>query len=180
MAVNMTALRQARKLLSDTTSNFVSLGRLLETERENGSLTEFCKAVPIHRRKAYDLALIARAVSDKKITEKQVTSLGWTKAKMIVSTNRSKVDCQSLVKRASVISATALQTLTLTGDTTKRTSVMFCLTDAELAELNAALIKSGGRLKGGRFENRSEALMVLVRESAATSRKTRPKLRLAA
>lgn len=142
------------------------LGRRLRTAQERGNFIAYCARVGVHSRKAYDLVAIANAVDDALLTATDVRDLGWSKARLIATQANTKRSARLAVAFARVNTVAALAAYFQTnGPPTKLVTKSFHLTPEEAGELDTALLLSGGQKRGGRFVNRSEALMALIRKS---------------
>ncbi len=155
---------KAQQLLGSASPDLVAFGRLLRTAREHGEFEQFCDALHVHTRKAYDLITIADAVDTGLLTPGAVQEIGWSKARVIASHARTKHESRRAVSFARGNTLPALVSYFQSGSSAESlVTKCFNLTTAEEHELEAALRLAGGRMRGNRMVNRAEALMVIVR-----------------
>ncbi|HVC62417.1 MAG TPA: hypothetical protein VND19_18895 [Acetobacteraceae bacterium] len=157
-------LHRARKMLGDANSSILGVGRILQTVLKKGGFNDFCEALPMHHRKARDLAAIAVAVDKHLLAEKDILELGWSKARTIAAGAKTKAGAKKAIAYATVHSSADLAKYLKTGKHKKLIAKTFFLTKAEANELEEALLRAGASIKGGRYENREEGLMTIVRQ----------------
>jgi hypothetical protein len=120
---------------------------------------------------------IARSVEEGLMLERDVTALGWTKARAIASLLHSKADIRRAVQFGLEHSITELLAYLRTGSVEKRVVRQFYLTEAEAAQLDGALLANGARRARRGLVKREAALMKIVRGVApirATPRVAKP------
>jgi hypothetical protein len=155
---------KAQQLLGPATPDLVAFGRLLRTAREHGEFEQFCDALHVHTRKAYDLITIADAVDAGLLTPGAVQEIGWSKARVIASHACTKHESRRAVLFARGNTLPALVSYFQSGSSAESlVTKCFNLTTKEEQELEATLRLAGGRMRGGRMLNRAEALMIILR-----------------
>jgi hypothetical protein len=162
------SLTIARQMLSGTGADLVRLGQRLRVAQADGKFVQFCAALPIHTRKAYDLIQIAAAVDRGLVTAGDVEHIGWTKACRIAPLE-GKRRVQQAVAFARTNTVPALERY-LKDSAAKQALVTksFHLTADEAAEVEAALRQAGAKVRGNRIADRSEPLMRIIRAFKAT------------
>lgn len=157
-------LTRAGSLLAQNPADLVELGRVLEAARQLGEFGAICDTLPIHTRKAYDLISIAGAVDDGRLRPEVVDEIGWTKARLIATRTSTKQETLRALALAPSVTVPALAAYLRDEQTAEPlVTKSFHLTQTEAAQLETALRRAGAHVRGGRIENRSEALMVIVR-----------------
>ena len=153
-------------------ADLIALGRSIRAARDRREFPEFCATVPIHTRKAYDLIAIADAVDAKRLTPADVVEIGWSKARLIAAHAAGKAATRKAVRfaRSNILPAVVAY-FQQDGAATPRITKSFHLSPQQATELEAALLKAGGVQRGGRLQNRSHALMAIVRDFQAATRR---------
>ena len=142
----------------------VALGRRIRRAQKLGEFTPFCEGEGLGRRKAYDLVAIADAVDAGILAPRLVGELGWSKARLIAEHAQTKTEADRSIAFARGNTLPSLTAYFQKGEGTPLVTKSSHLTPAEARELEAALLQAGGRRRGGRLENRSDALMRIIRE----------------
>ena len=88
------SISKCRQLLGQAVPDPAEIGRLVRAAHEEGSFTEFCDAVGLHIRKAYDLVAIADAVDHGLLARNTVQEIGWSKSRLIATQARTKRQAQ--------------------------------------------------------------------------------------
>lgn len=151
-------------LKASTGSALVGLGRSIRSARKHGEFAEFCATHLIHTRKGYDLIVIADAVDAGRLTPNDVTEIGWSKARLIAAQATNKLAARNAVRfaRHNILPAVVAY-FQQDGAATPLVTKSFHLSPQQASELEAALLRAGGLVRGGRLQNRSHALMTIVR-----------------
>jgi hypothetical protein len=158
------SVSKCRRLLSQAVPDLVSVGCLLRAAREMGGFAEFCHSVGLHSRKAYDLIAIADAVASGLLAHDVVREIGWSKARLIATQATTKREAQRALIFARNHTLPALAAFLRTdGVLGPLVTKCFHVTPGDSKIIEAALRSAGARLRAGRLDNRSEALMRIVR-----------------
>lgn len=156
--------RQARSLLGRAEPDLVAVGRLLRDARHRREFTQFCGAVGLHSRKAYDLIATADAVDAGFLNASIVREIGWSKARVIAAQARAKAEARRAVAFARLNTLPAVVAYFKQGGAGPRLiTKSFHLTERQAQELEHALLQAGALQRYGRLEYRADALMRILR-----------------
>jgi hypothetical protein len=165
-----------RKLLSHADPNLIEVGREIRGAQVSGKFPEFCAAIGVHTRKAYDLITIADAVDHRLLTPNDVTNIGWSKARLVAKQSHTRRQARQAVAFATDNTLPALVAYLRGGGSGEvLITKSFHLTHRQASDLDAALKVAGVRMHRGRMENRTDALMVIIRAFRATTSRTPPR-----
>jgi hypothetical protein len=168
--IDNSKLARARALLPQVNDDSLELGRLFLAVRGEGSLNEFCRAVPTHHRKAYYLAEIASAVDSQRLREGDLKVLGWAKAQHILHTCKTAAQINKAVEFARQHTLSDLRAHLSTEGRGKKVSTVFRLEAGDTKLLEAALLANGAGGTSRRGVNREAALMAIVRRAISAPR----------
>lgn len=149
-------------------TDLVELGRAIRAARDRGEFATFCATVPVHSRKAYDLIAIVDAIDARRLTPQDVATLGWSKARLIAERASTRAVARQAVAFARDNTLPAVVAY-FRDDRARKALVTksFHLTLQQARTLEAALVRASGVRRGGRLQNRTEALMAILREFSA-------------
>jgi hypothetical protein len=148
-----------------TEPDLVLLGRRIRDARERGKFPSFCSSIPIHTRKAYDLIAIANAVDAGLFDAKIVHEIGWSKARLVAErTNTKRAARQAVAFARGNILPAVVGYFQRKRTGKKLVTKSFHLTVSQAKELEAALVQAGARRRHDRLDNRTDALMQILRE----------------
>jgi len=152
-------------MLAQAEPDLVSVGRLIRAARNRGNFKAFCDALSLGTRKAYDLIAIADAVEAGRLPETVVQEIGWAKARLIAERAATKSEARSAVTFARQNTLPALVAYFRGGGAgVKLVTKSFHLTTHRAQMLESALVQAGAQRRGGRLDNRADALMRILRE----------------
>ena len=158
-----------QKLLSHADPNLIEVGRKIRDARDHGEFREFCDTIGVHTRKAYDLIAIADAIDRGLLTPTDVTKIGWSKARLVAKQTHTRRQARQAVAFAADNTLPALVAYLREGGSGEPlVTKSFHLTWRQAGELDAALKVAGVHMHRGRMENRSQALMRIIRNYAGS------------
>ena len=126
----------------------------------------------MHIRKAYDLIAVVEAVDKGRLTANEVNLIGWSKSRVIAAHIQDRDAAHEAVMFANKRTLAALVAYVRNGGRGGRlVTKSFHLTKATAAEVDNALARAGGWTERPSLEDRSKALMTIIRayESMAAS-----------
>jgi hypothetical protein len=166
-------IAQIRALLAQPAPDLVRIGRLIRQAHADASIDAVHEQCGLGLRKTYDLMAIATAVDEGLLTSVEVQKIGWSKARAIATHSRSRAEARRALAFAAMNTNPALVAY-LKGDHPPEGLITksFHLTNSQAAMLERKLRQAGGRISGGRMQNRADALMTILRAfNSATRRK---------